>query len=520
MADNYLSSNQDVDDRFQTLMNNVNAARAVSQVVEGTIGPRGLDVMLVDRFGDVVISNDGVTILKLMEASHPAARMIINTVKAQQAEVGDGTTTTAIIAGALIAEGASQVLKGVPVTRVIEGMSLGISRAVALAEERSRQVDSLEDPFLYNAACVAARGHHELAEVVIEGARLLGSERLLEPEFKFADSVIAREMAAHQVFNGVILNREPMNREMPRAIEKAVILVIDDALAPEEVEREAIKTESGFQYYLKARDAYEENLHKISNLGINLVVVDRNIDATAEEFFTGQGITAVQRVSAREIERLCRHTGARKIKRSSLSRGRDFLRECLGKAEKVRLDEKSRSIYVTDGAGQNWATIMVGASTEEIVDERERMARDAASAVQATLKGGWVPGAGSLEIWICNHLEDLAKEQQGLASFGVLCVKEALIKPFLCMAANAGFNPLEKLGAVIAAQRKSGVDSISFHGESDRLVDAVEEGIIDPTHVKKHAFLAAGEVAAAILKIHMVIKMKADDQDVKSYTQG
>src|SRR5665647_1437715 len=159
--------NSEVDEKLQALLGNANAARLISQAIEGTIGPKGLDIMMIDSLGDVVISNDGVTILKLMAVNHPAARMIINTARSQQAEVGDGTTTATIIAGALVSEGANQVLKGVPVTQVIQGIKLGIQRSIELIEKMSRSVNSIDDPILFQVASIAGRGQEELAQLLI-----------------------------------------------------------------------------------------------------------------------------------------------------------------------------------------------------------------------------------------------------------------------------------------------------------------------------------------------------------------
>jgi len=513
MTDKSVNSSQQSEDRFQTLLNNANAARVISQAIEGTIGPRGLDVMMVDRFGDVVITNDGVTILNLMEVSHPAAQMIINSARSQQKEVGDGTTTTTILAGAMIAEGAAQVLKGVPVIRIVEGIRRGVAACYQWIEEIARPINRIDDPELASIARIAGRGESELALQVIEAAKILGQERLLDPDYCFADTILSREAVNNQVFKGVVINKHPINREMPRQLQDVGILVVDDALAPEEVNMEALKTEAGFQYYRKTREAYHHNLARLSQMGVNLIIVDRSVDDTAEEILTDANITVLQRVSSREIERLCRHTGARKIKRSALNRDPDHLKAYLGWAERVVVDDKMECTMVFNGEGESQVTVLVGAATTEVVDERERMARDAAAAVQAALKAGIVPGGGAVEIWLASRLEDLARQQEGMISYGIMCVKEALIKTFLCMASNAGFNPLEKLGDVTAMQRRSQSHSISFDVDSGQLVDMLESGIVDPAQVKQHAIQAAGEVAAAILRIETVIKMRSESTD-------
>ncbi len=500
--------NSEIDDKLQALLGNANAARLISQAIEGTIGPKGLDIMMIDSQGEVVISNDGVTILKLMAVNHPAARMIINTARSQQAEVGDGTTTATIIAGALISEGANQVIKGVPVTQVIQGIKLGIQRSVELIQKTSRRVSSIDDPMLWQVACIAGRGQEELAHLLVNGARIVGREKLLSPDYKFADAVIAREAANDMVFMGALLSKEPMNHEMPRSLDEVKIMVVDDALAPEEIDSEARSTEAGFEYYLQNKKRYEENLQKIAALDVKLVLADRSIDDLAEQVFTEAGIIAIQRVSRRELEKVCKHTGARKIKRSALNRPAEQLYNYLGRAKGVQVNEKRGYTCIYDGMGEALATVIIGAATEEVIDEKERIARDAASAIQAALQQGVVPGGGAIEIWVAKQLEELAQDLKGMTSYGVLCVKEALFRPFACIAANSGFNSLEKMGDVIAEQKQRGSDSIAIDCEQGTLVDVMEKGILDPTLVKIHAVQAAGEVAVAILRISTIIKMK------------
>ncbi len=507
MSENTLI-NSEIDNKFQTLLSNANAARVISQAIEGTIGPKGLDIMMVDRFGDVVISNDGVTILKLMEVGHPVARMIINTARSQQMQVGDGTTTATIVAGELVSEGAAQVLKGVPVTQVIQGIESGIKRSLELIEANSRDIAAIDDRRLLDVACIAGRGQQELARLVMAAAQIVGRERMLEEDFRFSDAVLARESVDSRVFKGIVINREALNSDMPDFLDNVSVLVVDDALAPEEIDNEARGTESGFQYYLKNKEQYQKDLHNIIALGVNLVLTDRSIDDIGEQILGDAGIIAVQRVSQRELDRVCQHTGARKIKRSGLSKPRAELSTYLGQAGRVEIDHRTRHTIIYDGAGQTLATIMIGAATEELVDEKERIARDAAAAVQAALQKGIVPGAGAIEVFIARQLEDMARQLKGMSSYGVLCVKEALLKPFACIAGNAGFNPLEKLGDVMAEQMQNDSDCMGIECENGQIINVLEAGIVDPARVKMHAIQAAGEVAAAILRINTVIKMR------------
>jgi chaperonin GroEL (HSP60 family) len=248
---------------------------------------------------------------------------------------------------------------------------------------------------------------------------------------------------------------------------------------------------------------------------VKLVLIDRSIDALGEQIFTEAGVTVIQRVSQREMEQVCKHTGARKLKRSSLDRTAEQLSSYLGQAARVEVDDRLCHTALFEGAGQAMAAIIIGAATEEVVDERERIARDAAAAVQSALQKGVVPGGGAIEIWVARQLEELTQDLKGMTSYGVVAVKEALLRPFACIAANAGFNPLEKMADVIAEQKQTGRASISIDCDRGGLIDVWEQGIVDPTLVKTHAVKVAGEVAMAILRINTIIKMR----DEQSYPQ-
>jgi chaperonin GroEL (HSP60 family) len=505
------SGGAEVNERLAALVNNAAAIRALASAVEGTLGPKGLDTMLVDQFGEVVITNDGVTILTQMEANHPAARMLINIAKAQQEEVGDGTTTATVMAGAMVATGVELVSRGVPVARVIEGLRAGLKKGLEVMKEKARPIEDLGDPAVRQVALVAGRGHEDIADLVVQAARLIGKEKLTDPSFKFADTVVAREGAENQVLSGVIITRERLNRQMPRELEDVRVLVVDDALEPEEIEDGALATEAGFARYLELQEQFRENLRKIIGLGVGLVLVDRGVHETAEEVLTDAGVMVVQRIRGRELQKAADHTGARLIKRTGLKKDPAQLESCLGRARRVFNDEKLEQVWIQDGAGKPMATVVVGAATREVVGERERIARDAAAAVQAAVKGGVVPGGGALELAVAREVEKIRAGRRGMAAYGVDCVVEALKRPLAQIVANAGFNPLEKMGDVIAAQVEENNDALAIDCDTGEICDMRRAGVLDPLPVKTYALRAAGEVAEAILRIDTIIKKKAAD---------
>jgi len=508
-------TNSEVDTKHSALETNVNAVRAIAGAVQGTIGPKGLDTMLVDQFGDVVITNDGVTILNLMEVNHPAARMLINIAKAQQQEIGDGTTTATLMAGEMVTEGFDQAAQGVPVARVIEGLRKGVKAAICGIQEKSQAIESLDDPLLHNIAMIAGREHEDIAQLVVKAAQIIGQEKLVASNLKLSDIIKAIEGAENEVFLGVLINKERINKQMPREIFGDVkILVIDDALEPEEMDDEALATESGFARYLEIREEFKANLLKIINLGVNVVLVDRAVDDLAEEIFADAGLMVVQRVANKELRNAAEHTGARMIKRTGLKKSTEEIAKFLGLATGVYENEKLEHIRVLGGRAKPMATVLVSASTQEIVGERERIAKDAASAVQAAIKGGIVPGGGSLELQVAREVDELKKDLRGMAAFGINCVTAALQRPFLQIVANAGFNPLEKLGDVTQAQVEQQKFSLGINCDSGDVADMIKLGVVDPTLVKIYALKAAGEVAEAILRIDTIIRKKETNKDL------
>lgn len=507
------TTGSEVNERLAALISNTNAIRAVAAAVEGTLGPKGLDTMLVDRFGEVIITNDGVTILTTMEATHPAAKMVINVAKAQDEEVGDGTTTTTVMAGAMVGAGLEKVLKGVPVARVIEGLRQGVSFAVDVMRQQASELRDLDDPRLRAVALVAGRGNEDIADLVVKAARLVGKEELLKPAFRLADLVVAEEGAENQVFEGVIISKERLNRQMPEHLTGAKVLVVDDALEPEELEEEALGTEAGFTRYLSLQEEFKQNIRKLIEMGVKLVLVDRGVADVAEEMLTDAGVMVVQRVLQKELRRAAEHTGARMIKRTGLKKEPGELARYLGFAGEVYDDERLEQVWIRAGGGKPMATIVVGAATAEVVGERERIAKDAAAAVQAAVKGGVVPGGGALEIAVAREVEKMRGRVRGMAAYGVDCVVEALKRPLAQIVANAGFNPLEKVGDVIAAQVARRKNSLAVDCDTGEVKDMLQAGILDPALVKIHALKAAGEIAEAILRIDTIIRKRDEKQE-------
>lgn len=496
------------DGRLAALISNVEAVRAMARAVEGTLGPKGLDTMLVDRDGDVMVTNDGITILTQMEATHPAARMVVAAARAQEEAVGDGTTTAAVMAGALLGAALEQALRGVPVARLIEGIRLGVARAEATVRHLARRLAGVDDPLLGRVALVAGRGEADIAALVTAAARLWGARRLAEPGFRLAECVLAQAGAAGEVFPGVLINKGRMNRQQPQEVRRVRVLVVDDALAPVEVEEEALATEAGFRQYQENRRQFLAGIRRLAEMGVNLVLCDRGVDDEAAELLTEAGALVVQRVAMAEWQRAAEHTGARVVRRAALLREPAEVQRCLGRARRAWEDGRLEQVRILGGGGRPMATVLVGAATAEVAAERERIARDAAAAVQAALQEGVVPGGGAAELAAARAVAELQQTVPGLAAYGVACVVEALRQPPARIAANAGFSPLEKVGELWAAQAEAGTGALGLDCDTGAPADMWALGVVDPLAVKVHALRAAGEIAAAILRIETVVRKK------------
>lgn len=505
--------NEQREQKFDLIENNSNAVRAVMAAVESTIGPKGLDTMLVDQFGNVVITNDGVTILNMMEVNHPVARMLIHSINAQQEEAGDGTTTAALMAGEMVTHGLEQVSKGVPVAQVLTGLRYGVKEACRLMEREAVLVGSLDTGQLYNIAYVAGREDEAIAKLIMEGAALIGQEKLLDASFRFSQRVRAVEGAGSEVLNGVLVTKERMTRQMPLELEGDIkVMVLDDALEQEELGNGALATESGFQQYLVLKEQFKTNIQKLIDTGVQAVFADRGVDDAAAELLEEAGVLVVARVPHKELVDLAEHCGAKLVKRTSLLKPEDELKKQFGSATHIIGNEKLHNIKVLGGGGKAMATILVGATTGEVVGEKERIAKDAAASVQSALQRGLVAGGGAAELAVARQLEQNKNALSGMAVFGADCVIAALKKPFMQIVTNAGFNPLEKLGDVHRAQELQQNNHLSINCDTGRIDDLYIAGIVDPLYVKLHGLKTAGEVAEAILRINIIVKKKEYQQ--------
>lgn len=494
--------------RLTTLQNNMKAVKQVAAAVASTLGPKGLDTMLVNSNDNVIVTNDGVTILDRMEINHPAAKMIVNVAKAQQEQVGDGTTTATLLAAALVEEGVKQINRGVPVTKVVAGIQRGIRFALNKMKEKARPIYELDDEWLQRIAFTASRENEDITLAVIEAAHMLGREKLMEKNFKLSSCVVSHPRAKSNVFSGILINKPRMNAQMPHYKEGVRVLVLNDSLEPETIDQESRSTEEGFAKQERLREDFYVTLEHLIHLKVGLIITTGKVDQHAEDVLTDAGVMIVTEVEETDLMRVAEFTGARATKRNGLKKPLEEIEAALGYCAEVVDDEGIEHIRISGGRGKQFATILVGANTEAVLEERERICKDAAAAVQAAIRGGFVPGGGAIELALAREVEQFRDTVQGMERFGIFVVSEALQKPMNQVVANAGFNSLEKIEHVKATQLKRQSDALGIDCDRGTVTDMIEIGVIDPLPVKLHALQTAGEVAMQILRIHTIVKMK------------
>lgn len=492
--------------KYSAIANNVQAVKALIAAVEGTIGPKGMDCMLVNEEGDFIITNDGVTILMEMDVSHPAAIMLINGAYAQQKEIGDGTTTMTILVGQLLESALYHIQKGVSVHHIIQGIRLGIKDAIQYIEDRKIAIIEENWDMLKSVIKIAGREDESLIELLFKAANFIGKERLLEKDFRFSDMIEAVEGLENEVLPGVIIYRKPTCDKFKSLINEGRIMILDDELQVEALSSELMGTENGFNQYIENREKFDGWIQKIIDLDISALFIGRTIDPHAEQQLLDAGILVVSNILSEQLNRLSQCVGAKLIKNSVLSKRTGEIEVYCGKAAQIIYDAKLDGIKVIDGAGSPAATVLVSAATGVVTKERERVARDAAASLQAAVKEGVVVGGGASELACATLLEKMKNNTDNMTKYGIACVIDALKKPMYNIIKNAGFNPLEKVENVTSAIKTTGCHSLGINCDNGEIEDLLKKAVLDPALVKIYALKTSCEIAEAILKIHLILK--------------
>lgn len=503
--------------------NNIAAARAIADAVRSTLGPRGMDKMLVDSMGDVVITNDGVTILKEIDVEHPAAKMLVEVAKTQDEECGDGTTTAVILAGELLKKAESLIEQNVHPTVISGGYRTAAAKARELLEEVAIPVDPNDRETLMDIARTAmisksvSASRDLLADVAVRAVTAVAEKR--DGKYYVDDDNIqivkkqGGSMDDTKMISGIIVDKEAVHPAMPKKVEKAKIALVDAALEVKKTEIDAkieITDPSQMRAFL---DEEEQMLKKmvdtVKKSGANVLFCQKGIDDLAQHFLAKEKIYAVRRVKKSDMEKLAKATGANLVTKLD-----DLKPEDLGEAELVEEQKiaEDRMTFVTGCKNPKAVSILIRGGTEHVVDEIERSLTDAISVVAVAIEDGkLVTGGGSTATELALKLRDYAASVGGREQIAIDAFASALEVVPTALSENAGLDPIDVLIELRQAH-KSGKKYAGINVFTGKVSDMKKEKVLEPIRVGKQAISSATDAAVMILRIDDVIAAKGGEK--------
>ncbi len=495
---------------------NIMAARAVADTVRTTLGPKGMDKMIVDSLGDITVTNDGVTILNEINIEHPSAKMIVEVAKTQENEVGDGTTTAVVIAGELLKNAESLLEKNVHPTVLVKGYRLAEEYAQKILNEISVPISEKDTDLLKKIAITAMTGKgaetaKELLSDITVKAVAFVTDKLNGKISISKDDVRIEKKVGGSVFDtelvqGIVLDKERVHPQMPKTLKNARIALLDSAIeikSPETDAKIQITDPSQLTGFIEQEEKIlRVMVDKIKKSNANVVLCQKGIDDVAQHYLAKVGIYAARRIKKSDMEALARATGA-----SIITNLVDLSEKDLGKAgvvEEITIGGENMT-YVRECKNPKSVTIIIKGGTEHVVDEIKRAMDDAIGDVIASLMvGKVVAGAGSVEVELAKELRKFADTLSGREQLAVQAFASAIEVIPVTLAENAGLDPIDTLTELKSAHEKkrrwAGIDV--FTG---KVVDAWEAGVIEPLKIKTQAISSASEVAEMILRIDDVI---------------
>ena len=495
---------------------NIMAAKAVAETVRTTLGPKGMDKMLVDSLGDIVVTNDGVTILQEMQIEHPAAKMVVEVAKTQENEVGDGTTTAVILAGELLSNALKLLEKNIHPTIIIKGYRMSAEKAQDILGNIAVKISIKDTDLLKNIAMTAMTGKgaevakDRLSELIVKAIKSIMEEKNGEVAIDADNIKLEKKVGAgiedSELIDGLVLDKEKVHIAMPNAINNAKIALLDVALEVKNTEIDAkiqITDPNQMQAFIDMEDKMlKDMVEKVVKSGANVVFCQKGIDDLAQHYLAKKGIYAARRIKKSDMDKLVRATGGNLVSNLNDLSASDLGFAALVEEKKFGGEELT---YVTGCKKAKAVTMLIRGGTQHVVDEVERAIKDAIGDMVAALKvGKVVAGAGSTEVELARGLRKFANSLSGREQLAVLAFADALEAIPITLAENAGLDPIDSLTELKASHDKgqvwAGLDV--FTG---KVVDAWKRGVIEPLKIKTQALKSASEVAELILRIDDVL---------------
>jgi thermosome len=490
---------------------NITAGTAVAESVRTTLGPKGMDKMLVGSTGSVVVTNDGVTILDEMDIEHPAANMVVEVAQTQEDEVGDGTTTAVVIAGELLSKAEDLLDQDIHATILAQGYRQAAEEAKNIVEDIAIEVDEDDTDILENVARTAMTGKgaesakDHLAELVVRAVQSVADEESIDTDNVQVETVVGSSIDESSLVEGVIVGKDRVHENMPKYKDDANIALLDTAIEVPETELDTEVNVSDPDQLQEFLDQEEEQLRdlvdSIVDSGADVVFCQKGIDDMAQHYLAEEGILAARRAKNSDISALSRSTGARVI-----SNIEDITEDDLGFAGSVTEKELAgdEKIFVEDVDDARAVSLILRGGTEHVVDEVERAIEDSLGVVAATLEDGKVvPGAGAPETELSLQLRDFADSVGGREQLAIEAFADAIDVIPRTLAENSGLDPIDSL-VELRSEHDSGNTSFGLDANSGSVADMSDEAV-EPLRVKTQAIESATEAAVMLLRIDDVI---------------
>ncbi|MCL4362086.1 MAG: thermosome subunit beta [Candidatus Parvarchaeota archaeon] len=499
--------------------NNIAAAKAVANAVKSTLGPRGMDKMLVDNIGDITITNDGVTVLKSMEIENPAAKMIVEVAKTQEEEVGDGTTTAVIIAGELLKNAETLLDQSIHPTLVARGYRLAANKAQEILDKIKLHLDIANKEDLSRIVKTAIVGKStgadtHIVSLIVDAVQhvksMSGKNDTLDLDDIKVEKKVGGGLLDSRLIKGVIIDKEKVHPDMPEEIKNAKVALLNLALEIEKTNIDAqirIEKPEQLQAFLdEEENMLKEMVEKIKASGANVVIVQKGIDDTAQHFLSKAGILAFRRVSENDMKKIGKATGAKVV--ATLD---ELGKDSLGEAGIVHVEKLAGETLalIEECKNPKAVTILVRGGTEHVVDEIQRAIDDSLGDLKSVIEDGGsiVAGGGAAELEVSKNLRDFATGLEGREQLAVNAFADALEVVPKTLAENAGLDPIDILVELRAEHQKgktwAGVNLLDVY--KPQVSDMYKEGVIEPLRTKKQAIKSASEVAVMILRIDDII---------------
>jgi thermosome len=498
--------------------NNIMAARAVADAVRSTLGPKGMDKMLVDSMGDVVITNDGVTILKEIDIEHPAAKMIVEVAKTQDQECGDGTTSAVVIAGELLRR-AEELIDDVHPTLINQGYRAAHKKALEILASIAQPVSTSDRALLQKIATTAMTGKSaqfqktNLSAIAVDAVAAI-EEKNGNKVTADTDNVQVVKKAGGsvddtQLLQGIIVDKERVHAGMPKSVRNAKIALLDVALEIKKTEIDAkikITSPGSFQSFLDEEEkVLRTKVDKVIKSGANVVFVQKGIDDLAQHFLAKAGIYAVRRVKKSDMEKMEKATGATIVSNLDDLRSSDLGQAGLVEERKIGDDEMT---FVTECKNARAVSILLRGSTEHVVDEIERALEDALRVVAVAVEDGKVvAGGGAPEVELALQLRKYAASVGGRSQLAIEAFASAMEIIPRTLAENAGLDAINSLVDLRSAHEQ-GRKTAGLNVYTGKVEDMMGDGVVEPLRVKTQAVGSATEAATMILRIDDVIAAK------------